>query len=131
MLNLIYWIHDPFSIRQIFSWVLLLMSIFLAAHGFYLLYIVGEPRGQFENTSVLVKVGAYKYIRHPLYSLLLVGAWGIFFKHPSLLTLVLVLLTTGFLITTAKVEEAENLNKFGSEYENYMKSSKMFIPYIF
>lgn len=107
------------------------MSIFLATHGFYLLHIIGQPHGQFENTTVLVKIGAYKYIRDPLYSSLLVGAWGVFFKHLSIFSVILVLVAMGFLIMTAKVEEAENLRKFGLEYENYMKLSKMFIPYIF
>lgn len=37
---------------------------------------------------------------------------------------------TAFLIATAKVEEAENLRKFGDEYVRYMMRSKAFIPYI-
>jgi protein-S-isoprenylcysteine O-methyltransferase Ste14 len=36
-----------------------------------------------EKTTILVTTGAYRYIRHPLYSSLLFLAWGIFFKAPS------------------------------------------------
>jgi protein-S-isoprenylcysteine O-methyltransferase Ste14 len=131
LLNSPFWFHHPFSVRQIISWLLLLTSIFLAIHGFYLLGIVGKPRQNFEDTTALVKVGAYRYIRHPLYSSLFIGAWGASLKHISMVSVLLVLLTTGFLIATAKVEEAENLNKFGDEYADYSKASKMFIPFLF
>lgn len=131
LLNVRYWFLDPFSMRQIISWLLLLMSIFLAIQGFYLLRIVGKPRQNFEDTTALVKVGAYQYIRHPLYSSLLVGAWGASLKHISMVSVLLALLTTGFLIATARVEEAENLHKFGDEYADYQKESKMFIPFLF
>ncbi len=85
----------------------------------------------FENTTTLVIVGTYKYIRHPLYSSLLLLGWGIFFKNLSLLSSILVLVTSAFLIATAKVEETENLEKFGSDYAVYMKTTKMFIPFLF
>jgi len=131
LLNVDYWFRSPFLFRQIVAWLLLLTSILLAVHGFYLLRIVGKPRQNFEDTTALVKVGAYKYIRHPLYSSLLVGAWGASLKHISMVTMFLVLLTIGFLIATAKVEEAENLHKFGDAYADYIKESRMFIPFIF
>lgn len=131
LINVDFWFHNPLSIRQIISWLLLLMSIFLALHGFYLLRIIGKPREKIENTTTLVKVGAYKYIRHPLYSSLFVGAWGAFLKHISILSVMIILLISGFLIATAKVEETENINKFGDEYTDYIKKSKMFIPFLF
>jgi protein-S-isoprenylcysteine O-methyltransferase Ste14 len=40
-------------------------------------------------------------------------------------------LRTAFLIATAKVEEVENLSKFGADYAAYMKTTKMFIPFLF
>mgnify|MGYP001819855295 FL=1 len=84
-----------------------------------------------EKTTALVTVGAFKYIRHPLYSSLLFGTWGIFFKGPSLLAGILALTVTTFLLATAKVEEAENIRFFGAAYQTYMKQTKMFIPFLF
>jgi protein-S-isoprenylcysteine O-methyltransferase Ste14 len=52
-------------------------------------------------------------------------------KHPSLFSTSLVLLSTAFLIATARVEEGENLDKFGAEYAAYKKTTKMFIPFLF
>ncbi len=131
LLNLGHWFRDPFSARQIASWLLLLTSLSLAVHGFHLLRIIGKPEGEIENTTTLVMLGAYKYIRHPLYASLLLLGWGAFFKDPSLPGGVLILAACAFLTATARVEEAENLGKFGADYAAYMGTTKMFIPFLF
>ena len=140
LLNVDYWFSNPFSALQIVSWLLLFPSLFLAVHGFYLLCVIGKPKREtgedttnlgFEDTTTLVIVGVYKYIRHPLYSSLLLLGWGVFFKNLSLLSSILVLVTSAFLIATAKVEEMENLEKCVSDYAVYMKTTKMFIPFLF
>jgi len=95
-----------------------------------MLKMVGRPKGGIENTTVLLKRGAYKYIRHPLYSSLLLLGWGVFLKDVSLVSITLVLVASVFLVATAKVEEKENLQKFGADYSGYMKKTKMFIPFI-
>jgi protein-S-isoprenylcysteine O-methyltransferase Ste14 len=131
LLNGEHWFREPFSAPQIVSWLLLLASLFLAVHGFYLLRLLGRPEGKIEDTTILVTVGAYKYIRHPLYASLLLLGWGAFFKQPSLLGGFLALVATAFLVATARVEEMENRRKFGADYAAYMKTTKMFIPFLF
>ena len=131
LLNAPHWFAEPFSARQLLSWILLLASAVLAVHGFRLLKRIGQPRGSFENTSQLVTSGAYHYIRHPLYASLLYLAWGAFFKNISLLSSLLALLATTLLTATARVEEAENLQKFGMQYQAYIHRTKRFIPFIF
>jgi protein-S-isoprenylcysteine O-methyltransferase Ste14 len=131
LLNVGRWIHDPFSVPQIASWCLLACSLGLAVHGFYLLHVIGKPQGGVDSTTTLVTLGAYRYIRHPLYSSLLLLGWGTFLKDPSLLGGGLAIAATAFLIATARLEEAENLRKFGDDYAAYMKATKMFIPFLF
>lgn len=71
------------------AWALLAVSLFLVLHGLRLLRTLGKPdqaRGDttllpLEKTTQLVTVGAYRYIRHPLYSSLLFLAWGACCKH--------------------------------------------------
>jgi protein-S-isoprenylcysteine O-methyltransferase Ste14 len=130
LLNADVWFRDPFSPLQIVSWILLLVCIALVIHGFYLLRVIGKPKGDFENTTVLVKKGAYKFIRHPLYSSLLFLAWGAFFKDISISSVVLVVLSTVFLVLTARMEEQENIARFGKSYADYIKETRMFIPFI-
>jgi protein-S-isoprenylcysteine O-methyltransferase Ste14 len=130
LLNAKHWFREPFSALQVISWLLLLSSLAMAVHGFYLLRMSGKPATGIENTTVLVKRGAYKYIRHPLYSSLLLLTLGVFIKDPSLFPGITVLVASAFLVATARVEEVENLQKFGAKYANYMKTTKMFFPFL-
>jgi protein-S-isoprenylcysteine O-methyltransferase Ste14 len=139
LINLDYWFYAPFNAHQLISWFLLIISLFLVIHGIQLLHRVGKPDDErtdpsligIEKTTELVTVGAYQYIRHPLYSSLLFLAWGAFFKHPSWIGACLAMLASFFLTMTAKIEEAENINFFGDVYRSYMKQTKMFIPLLF
>jgi protein-S-isoprenylcysteine O-methyltransferase Ste14 len=55
----------------------------------------------------------------------------VFFKRPSWLGGGLAVIATVFLVATSKVEEAENIRFFGTAYQNHMKQTKMFIPFLF
>jgi len=131
LVNLRWWFADPFSPMHLLAWVLLLGSIFVAVHGFQLLRRVGQPQGGFENTTRLVTEGAYRYIRHPLYASLLCLAGGAWLKHVTPLTVTLFTAAAIFLYATARVEEGENLARFGPEYAEYMHRTRMFIPFVF
>ena len=131
LLNVDDWFRETFAVRQIVSWLLLVFSLFLVGQGFYLLRVAGKPEGHFENTTTLVRQGVFRYIRHPLYSSLLFLGWGVYLKDPSPLGSILVLLATAFLVAKAKVEEAENLQKFGGDYAAFMKTTKRFIPFLY
>jgi protein-S-isoprenylcysteine O-methyltransferase Ste14 len=130
LLNARSWFRDMRSVRQIAASLLLTAALVLAVHGFILLRRVGKPRGSFEDTTALVVVGAYRWIRHPLYGSVLLLAWGTFLKQVSAASTCLVLAVTLLLVVTAKVEEAENLQRFGAEYRAYMSRTRMFIPYL-
>jgi len=130
LLNAPAWFYDPWSTRQVVSWTLLLGSVILPVHGFHLLRSVGAPRGGVEDTTRLVTSGVYRYIRHPLYCSLLLGVWGAFLKRPSQLAGAAAAAASLFTVATAKVEEWENLKKFGAEYQAYRGKTKMFLPFI-
>ena len=139
LLNIDYWFHDPFSIHQLVSWMLLISSLPPLIYGVKSLRSIGKPDKEregvtligIEKTTRLVTVGAFKYIRHPLYSSLLFLAWGAFFKEPSWIGIGLTVIASIFLVLTAKVEESENIHYFGAAYQEYMKQTKMFIPFLF
>jgi len=139
LLNAAVWFQDPFSLRQLASWALLLASLLLAVHGFHLLRQIGRPdrsiedptRLAVEKTTRLVRSGAYRTIRHPLYASLLALAWGAFLKAPSSPGVLLAAVATGAIYLTARVEERENMRNFGAEYAEYMRETRMFIPFVF
>jgi protein-S-isoprenylcysteine O-methyltransferase Ste14 len=89
LLNYKVWFTAPFSVNQIISWILLILSAYIVADGYLTLKRKGKPDSNFENTSVLVKSGLYGYIRHPLYlSIFLLGT-GVMIKQPGVLQLCL------------------------------------------
>jgi protein-S-isoprenylcysteine O-methyltransferase Ste14 len=130
LLNLHIWFKDPFSTLQIISWLLLCFSVYPAIAGFITLKKIGKPGANFENTSVLVKKGLYKYIRHPLYLSLFIFGTGIVFKDPGTAQLILGFVNLVAVFLTSKIEEKEMIARFGQEYKDYIKETKMFVPYI-
>lgn len=134
------WFGDPMSVRQLISWILLIGCIFPGVYGIHLMWTQGKRDAQrphdaplvwIEETTQLVTTGVFRYIRHPLYCSLLLLAWGVFFKRPSWVAGGMVLAATGFLLATAKAEEVENIHYYGADYREYMRHSKMFIPFVF
>jgi protein-S-isoprenylcysteine O-methyltransferase Ste14 len=140
LLNDKFWFQNPFAWHQLIAWVLLFSSLIPLTFGVRMLTSRGKPTANratdpsllaFEKTTQLVTSGIYKYIRHPLYSSLLLLTWGIFFKHLSVAAIILAITATVFLVFTAKADESECIQFFGVEYQNYMKHSKRFIPFLF
>lgn len=125
------WFTNPLSLRQLGSWVLLAGSLALAVHGFGLLHRYGRPRGDFEQTTVLVTNGAFRYVRHPMYSSLLLLAGGALLKSISFASLGLAVAAALSILLTALTEERENLARFGAPYLAYRERTRMFIPWLF
>ncbi len=136
--NYRYWFIDPFSVRQVFSWIFLFISGYTVIAGAVLLKRKGRPGREstqkalyrFEKTSQLVDTGIFKYIRHPLYSSLLFLTWGIFLKHITVPLIIISVLSSVFLFITALIDEKECIDYFGNEYRLYMKRTRRFIPFL-
>jgi protein-S-isoprenylcysteine O-methyltransferase Ste14 len=139
-MNVDSWFREPFTWHQIISWILLCASLVplilgittLRKHGKSVEKREGENHLiAFEKTTHLVTTGIYNLIRHPLYSSLLLLAWGIFFKIPSWLGGILLFLATTSLFMTARADEKECIRFFGDAYREYMHHTKRFIPWLF
>jgi protein-S-isoprenylcysteine O-methyltransferase Ste14 len=140
LFNVDFWFVQPFAWNQIIAWIFLFSALLPLAFGVGALKTRGKPvtnrEGDlsllaFEKTTQLVTSGVYKYIRHPLYSSLLLLTWGIFFKHLSAAGIALAIAATVFLVFTAKADESECIQFFGAEYRDYRKQTKRFIPFLF
>lgn len=134
-----FWFADPFSWHQIISWILLFISIWFVLIGVITLKKKGKQQNirqeenlyGFEKTSELVTSGIYKYIRHPLYSSLLLLTWGIYLKTLDWILFVVAFFASVSLHLTARADEKECISFFGDCYRNYMRTTKRFIPFIF
>ncbi len=130
LLNYKVWFQNPFSVLQLISWTLLMLSIYVVIAGYTLLKKRGKSSINFENTSKIVRSGIYRYIRHPLYlSIFLLGA-GIALKDPGIPQIILIIIILISIPVTSVIEEKEMIAKFGDEYLAYMKETRMFIPFI-
>lgn len=137
--NYPFWFVDVYRPNQLVSWLLLSASILFVGQGLYMLRKVGGSKARedapenfaFENTISLVTEGIYRYIRHPMYSSLLLLNWGAFFKHFSLMGFIVAVLTTVVLVIAGFIEEKENIAFFGPAYLDYQKTTKMFLPFAF
>jgi protein-S-isoprenylcysteine O-methyltransferase Ste14 len=139
LLNVDVWFQTPLVWYQLISWFLLALCLVPLILGVRTLKSRGKPVAQreaepqllaFEKTSSLVTSGIYHYIRHPLYSSLLLLTWGIYFKDLTWPGLILAMAATVLLFATAKADEAECLRFFGAPYQEYMKQSKRFVPFV-
>ncbi|HPR88114.1 MAG TPA: isoprenylcysteine carboxylmethyltransferase family protein [bacterium] len=140
LLNVRLWFHHPLGWNQVVSWLLLFLSLLFLGSGVERLIRKGKPGKSrtdtphlyaFEATSELVTSGIYRYIRHPLYSSLLWLTWGIFFKQVTWVAFFLALAASGLLFATARADENECIRFFGPAYQEYMKKSKRFLPFVF
>jgi protein-S-isoprenylcysteine O-methyltransferase Ste14 len=139
IVNYKYWFVNPLGTAQIFSWIFLIYSLILLIPGITLMKKIGKPATdrqdhtlhKFEKTTELIETGIFKYVRHPLYGSLLFLTWGICLKNSVLSLIVISILSSIFLFVTAKIEERENIGFFGERYIDYIKRSKMFVPYLF
>ena len=137
--NYRYWFTDPFSFKQLISWILLIVCTYLVIAGLSVFKRTGKIEASredknlfgFEKTTELIDTGVYAHIRHPLYGSLILLTWGIFFKHPTLGLLIVSAASTLFLYITSRNDEKECIAYFGDKYRQYMKRSKMFLPWIF
>lgn len=129
-LNIKVWFREPFALHQILSWIFLIGSIYPGISGFLLLRNHGKSDKSFENTTVLVKSGIYRLIRHPLYCSLLLLGTGVMFKDLNTLTIVFGIINAIAIFFTARMEEGEMTARFGEDYRQYMLETKMFIPYL-
>ena len=125
------WFDAPGSPVQTVSWIVFALSIYLAIAGFALLKSRGRPQGHFEYTTALVTDNVYRYIRHPMYASLFLLATGVALKQPTYWpALVVYAIVVAAVYGTAKAEEQDTLATFGATYAAYMKTSKMFIPFV-
>ncbi|MDM0035864.1 isoprenylcysteine carboxylmethyltransferase family protein [Variovorax sp. J22P271] len=137
-INLPVWGADPLALPQRVAMVLFMASVWLPVHAFRLLRRHGHPGEArqdealigFEKTTALVTAGAFRYIRHPMYTSLICLAWGIFLQQFTWLGLALVMAATLLLFVTALREEQECLAHFGQAYRDYMRRTRRFLPFL-
>ncbi len=139
VLNMDGWYDAPMTIDQIICGMLMSISLLLAVVGYQSLRLFGQqddnrndgPLLVFEKTTVLVTHGIFRYIRHPMYSSLIFLDGGLFMKKMTWSTGGIALVAFVLLLLATLAEEMENTRYFGAQYQEYMKRSKRFVPFLY
>jgi protein-S-isoprenylcysteine O-methyltransferase Ste14 len=77
----------------------------------------------------LVTSGPYRYVRHPIYSGLLLATLGTALAT-NLTSLIVVAVLTAYFYYAATVEERNLTQTFPTAYPTYRSSTKMLIPFV-
>lgn len=78
----------------------------------------------------LVTSGPYRFVRHPFYLAFLIGLVGGGLAMANWFILLSGCIPFGFIVARTKIEEAKLVERFGVEYEDYMRRVGRFLPRI-
>jgi protein-S-isoprenylcysteine O-methyltransferase Ste14 len=79
----------------------------------------------------LTRNGIYRWVRHPAYLGAIILLLGIPVMLSSILGFLVMFLLVPLLLHRIKLEERMLIERFGAEYEDYIKSSKKIIPFLY
>ena len=90
------------------------------------LSILPEPAAN----AILITNGPYHYIRHPMYTAILLCSTGLLIHQFSPIRLAIAIALTIVLVIKLKWEEKMLLQKFDA-YDLYMRNTKCLLPFIY
>jgi protein-S-isoprenylcysteine O-methyltransferase Ste14 len=112
---------------------LLIIEIVGILLGIWAIAIMGRTNTNItplvKQSAMLVTNGPYAFIRHPMYSAVLLTIWPLIIDQYSLLRLMIGLVLTIDLIVKLLFEESL-LRKHFAGYEIYMRETKRLIPFV-
>ena len=85
---------------------------------------------QVKPSAKLILTGPYCYLRHPMYSTVLLSSAGLVLFHPAASLWLALAALFAVLFSKALLEERSLGAKF-PEYANYAKRVRRFVPYLF
>lgn len=118
---------------QLLGFVLVIIGITEAMAGRYLLgrnWMMAYEY-QIKKEHNLITNGIYKYVRHPIYSGLMIGVTGALLVAKTYLVIPIFFIQIIIITYFARREEILLTGHFGPQYVEYMKRTKMFIPIIY
>ena len=110
------------SVRIPLGIVLLIISAYLAVTGLYIVF--GKRRAE----PAVIREGAFRIIRHPVYLSEILLYLGLLMLSISLAALVIWIIGIVFLHYISRHEEKLLVAHFGDGYRQYMREVPMWIP---
>ena len=115
--------HIPLYIRLVFLGLALATAAYLSMSGH-------DAVGREQRGTEVVSGGAFRYVRHPLYSACLLFYLGLSVSTASIFSLAFFVVIFVFYNYIASYEERWLDEKFGEEYRRYRKRTGKWVPRI-
>ena len=121
------WVSIPeMHIAPTFRWVLIVLFSIDAAVLLVWSHIILPPS---VRAKTLITTGPYQFVRHPIYSAFIWSGTGIMaMTYKSWLLIVFVIPIHIFWAWHVQKEEKHMIDKFGSAYADYIKTTGQFFP---
>lgn len=82
------------------------------------------------DSSSIIRSGPYRFVRHPMYSAALLFIWAGVVSHLSVWTLAIGIAVAGVIVARVVAEERLLRARY-PEYDDYTRSTKALVPYVF
>ena len=130
--HLIYHSQNSLNLFETFLILIMILSFSLRMWSYYTLNKFFTFTLAIKKDHQLIKNGPYQYLVHPSYTgqLGMVYTFILFTRFYWMLP-ILGLYTYMLLHKRISIEENMMINKFGGEYDKYIKERKRFIPFIY
>jgi len=114
--------YVPIVVRLLIGIILLGLAAYLAGKGLSIVF--GEKR----HKPAVIRKSVFKMVRHPIYLAEILLYLGLLVLNMSLAALGIWVVAIAFLHYISQHEEKLLLERFGEEYEQYMRRVPMWIP---
>lgn len=86
---------------------------------------------QLRQKHVLIEIGPYRFVRHPMYSAFMLFLFSLFLISSNWTFLILLIMVYRLFYLRISKEEAMLLEYFGNQYRSYMQKTGRFLPRFF
>lgn len=107
---------------QYVSIIFFIAGIFLIVSSFISLKRIGKPTSGLEDTTIMIRRGIFRILRHPLYLGLSLITIGFLFAYQAIALIIIGVIAIILFYIASRIEDTYNVKKFGSEYAEYIKN---------
>jgi protein-S-isoprenylcysteine O-methyltransferase Ste14 len=107
---------------QYVSIIFFIAGIFFIVSSFVSLKRIGRPTSGLEDTTIMIRRGIFRILRHPLYLGLSLITIGFLFAYQAIALIIIGIIAIILFYIASKVEDSYNVKKFGSRYAEYIKN---------
>lgn len=85
----------------------------------------------YKENQELIMSGSYKLVRHPIYTSIILMIIGTILYYGSIFALIMLIISSIMFIIRSYKEEKIMIKLFGKKYQDYMRKSKRFLPFLY